>query len=414
MSRLYNTFEFVGNLFIPKSKEKFHEEKTSDSGWEGHKLNFAIQESKTNSVFLEMYGGFSKVKQNKVFSFSKGTENNPGSKLEIPWDDRLNTETVDLVADFKKIVVDFTTDSEFKEKVNNLRYQIRTLEYQDELSTDDKEKLSKLKVELKELATDRYEFVHNYDAIVFLSTTLDTYKDHKFRVTGSVDYQEHKGRFFRKFNPELIEIVESDTPSKLRATMDIFFDKDALDDSDFKEEKKIYINGYVLSYDSKAKKDQFFPQQVVINAQKVDLGNESHVKRLEFLKNKFNVKGKGVYHLQWEVNIFRGADTIEFTFENLTPPQKEAVEFGYNKLEDFAPKGGLLGETTEENRLVKPILQEINKHNDFREGAVESSYTVEDLTFVAATVNNQPSNEKKEEPKKESKPVDLELDDLFA
>jgi len=411
MARLYNTFEFIGNLFIPRNKDKFHEVNTYDSGWEGHRLNFAVQESKTNSVFVEMYGGLSKSKVNKVYSFSKGTENNPGGRIEIPWDERLNEDTVDMVADFRKIIVDFTDDPEVKEKVEELRYKIRSIEYQDEKSNDDLEKLKSLKAELKELAPDRHEFIHNFDAINFLSEKLEEYKQKKFRVTGSVDYSESKGRFFRKFMIESIEIVPNDTKNQLRATFDIFFTKDAIDDKDFKKEKKVYVDGYVIGYDSKAKKDQFFPQQFVLNAQKLDFENEQHVKRFEFLKNKFDVKGKFAYHLQWIVNIFRGADTVEFTEKDLTPAQKEAIEFGFNTLDDFKPKGGMLGETTEENRLVKPVLEKVNDHNDFTSGAVETEYKDEDLVYVAAINTNTPpaQEEKKEETKA---PVDF--DDLFS
>jgi hypothetical protein len=414
MVRLYNTFEFIGTVSIPKNKDRFHEVKTSDGGWEGHRLNFAVQESKTNSVFLEIYGGFSKAKQNKVFSFSKGTENTPGSKLEIPWEDRLKDVTVDMVADFKKIVVDLTTDAAVKEELSKLRYEIRNLEFKDELSDGEKEKLVQLKSDLNNKAADRYEFIHEYDAVVFLANKLEEYQAKKFRITGSVEYQEHNGRFFRKFKPSLMEIVDNETPNKLRATMDIFFTKESLDAKDFEKEKKLYIDGYVLSYDSKAKKDVFFPQQLVLNAQKVDFTNEKHVKRLEFFKKKFEVKGKGVYHLPWEITVFRGADRVEFTEKDLTPAQREAVEFGINKVEDFAPKGGMLGETTEENRLVKPILQQFDNTNDFREGAIESTFEVEDLDYVTVTPVKPKNEPKQEEQKEEVAPALDDLEDLFA
>ncbi|TCJ01140.1 hypothetical protein [Cytobacillus praedii] len=418
MARLYNTFEFIGNISIPKDTNKFHEVKESPSGWVGHRLNFAVQESKTNSVFVELYGGYSKAKSYPVKTFGKGTENEKGAKLEIPWEDRLSPETIDMVADFKKIVVDFTTDQELKKEIGRMLYEVRNLEYQDNLSDADTVKLKELKEELKKKAVNRFEFIHNYDAIVLLADKLDEYKDYKFKITGSVDYSEHKGNFYRKFNPEHIEIVPNEEKSKLTSTMDIFFTKDSLDDKDFKEDKKVYINGYVLGYEGKAKKDQFFPQQFVINAQKIDLENENQVKLFEFLKSKFNVKGKGVYHLQWQVNVFRGADTVEFTIDNLTPTQRESVEFGLSKLEDYAPKGGMLGETVYENRLVKPILKAIDKENDFSEGAVESTFEAEDLEFEYTLVEDkqqiQSQEPVKEEVKEESKPALDDLDNLFG
>lgn len=411
MSRLYNTFEFVGNINIPKNQDKFHKVTEYDSGWTKHVLNFAVQESKTNSSFVELTGGYSKVKTNKVMTFGKATENEKGSKLEIPWDDRLKHETIDMVADFKKIVVDLTATKELKDKFNQLRYEIRTLEFKGNLSPDEQEKLTKLRQEHRETAIHRYEFIHPYDAIILLSNKLEDYKEFKFRITGSVSLSAWEGRFYRKFEPELIEIVESDTPSKLRSTMDVFFTKDAVDDKDFAKEKKVYIDGYVLSYDNQAKKDVFFPTQFIINAQKVDFENEMHVKRFEYLKKQFAVKGKGVYHLQWDVNVFRGADKVDFTEKDLTPSQKEAIEFGYNKLEDFAPKGGMLGESVIENRLVKPNMQKINDFNDFSNGAAESTYEVEDLEYVP--IKQESKKEVKEEIKFEPK-EEVELDDLFA
>lgn len=416
MARLYNTFEFIGNIQIPKDQNRFHNVKTSDSGWEGHRLNFSIQESNTNSVFLELYGGFFKSKKNVVKTMGKSLGNEKSSMLEIPWDDRLHKETIDMVADFRKVVVDYTTDFELKEELRQLRYEIFNLERQDSLTENDKETLAKLKNKLEEKDQSRYEFIHNYDAINYLSGTLNEYKNFKFRVTGNVEVNHHNGKFYRKFNPTLFEIVSNDTPAKLRATMDIFFTKDALDETDFKDEKKIYVNGYIQSYDGNAKKDVFFPQQFIINATKVDFENEKHVGRFNFLKNKFNVKGKGVYHLQWEVNIFRGAESIEFTIDDLTADQREAVEFGFNKLDDFKPKGGLLGSNIEENRLVKPILKKLNESNDFTEGAVETSYEPEELEYTATErlpVTDVPNDPFKNESKKE---VDIneELDDLFA
>jgi hypothetical protein len=414
MSRLYNTFEFIGNINIAKNKDKFHKVDTYDSGWEKHTLNFAVKESNTNSAFVELQGGLSSVKANKVMTFGKGTENVKGAKLEIPWSDRLKDETVDMVADFKKTVIDYTTDSDLKEKLNQLRYEIRQLEFKDKLTPDETEKLSNLRTEYREKAVDRHEFIHPYDAVIFLSTTLDTYKEYKFRVTGSVIMSVWKGKFYRRFEPSFVEIVDSETPSQLRATMDIFFTKDALDDKDFKKDKKVYIDGYVIDYDNQSKKEIFCPQQFVINAQKVDFENEMHVKRFEYLKNKFSAANKkSVYHLQWLVNIFRGADKVEFTEKDLTPSQREAIEFGLNKLSDFAPKGGMLGDNVYENRLVKPLLVNVNEYNDFSNGALESDYSIEDLDYVAP-VQQEEKQEEKQETKKEETKQDVDLEDLFG
>lgn len=236
LSKLQNKFEFIGNVFISNDKEKFHEVKEFDSGWVKNRLSFAVQESKTNSVFVELEGGYSKSKPNKVYSFSKGTENKKGSKLEVPWEDRLKDETVNMVADFSKIIIDFNDES-VKEKLNDLRYKLRGLDNKDSLTEEEKKSRSKLLDEYKELNVNGAEFIHEYDAIQFLSENLEKYKDKKFKITGSVEYNTWNGRNFRKFKIQTIEIVSNDTPSQLRANLDVFYTNDSLDETSFDEEK---------------------------------------------------------------------------------------------------------------------------------------------------------------------------------
>lgn len=138
------------------------------------------------------------------------------------------------------------------------------------------------------------------------------------------------------------------------------------------------------------------------------------MKRLDLLKNFFKVENDEVFHLQWVVNIFRGADEIEFTEEELTESQKEMIALGLNTLDDFKPKGGLLGENREENRLLKPILKKINDSNDFTEGAATSTYEIEDLTYIPQQIQNSTPPVEKEEPKVTEEEKDNAFDELFA
>lgn len=138
------------------------------------------------------------------------------------------------------------------------------------------------------------------------------------------------------------------------------------------------------------------------------------MKQLYLLKNFFKVENDEVYHLQWVVNIFRGAEEVEFTEDELTVSQKEMIALGLNTLDDFKPKGGLLGENREENRLLKPILKKRNDFNDFTEGAVKSTYDVEDLTYIPQQIQNSTPPVEKEEPKVTEEEKDNAFDDLFA
>lgn len=402
MGKLYNTFEFVGNLAIPKNKDKFHSIKQSDSGWDLHRLNFGIQESKLNTAFLELFGGVSKNKPMKVFGFSKGLFGEKGSNIEIKWEDRGKEEIKDMVADFAKIIVDLETDQEKKKEYMRLYYKIRSLENKKDASDEDKEKLKQYKAEFKELATNRYEFLHEYDAIQFLEEMLEVNKDKKFRVTGNIQWNEWKGKYYRKFIPKLIEIVDNDTRNKLQATIDIFFDKNCVDKSLFKDEKKVFINGYIQDYVREEKADRFFPQSFVINGTNIDFENELHMNRFKFITDSFKIRGREYHHMQYLTSIYRGAEQVDFTYDDLTQQQKEAIDLGLNKLEDFAPKGGFLGNNIEEIRIIKPILK-----GDFKEGAVSTGYTEEDfIELIVKDTSDVNLDDIKEEKKEEDKKAD--------
>lgn len=417
MAKFNNTFDFIGNIAIPKP-ERFYEVKVNDAKtWEGHRLSFGVQESKLNTAFVEMYGGKRPSGDNKVFTFSKSQNGEKGSKLEIPWEDRLKPEIIDMVANFKKIIVDLETDQEIKKTIYELLYKIRNIENKEVITDDDRTELAKLKEEYTALAKNRFEFISEYDAITVLSNKLEELKDHKFRVKGSVDFSEYKGKYYKKFNVNFIEIVPSETDSKLTAKINIFFDKDALDEVDLKEDKKAYINGWVQNYNRATKADGFIPQQFIINCTKLDLENEQHMQFYDLISGNFKIK-KGYYCLPFDINIYRGAEKVDFTFEDLTDEQKKYVQIGIKKVEDFAPRNGMFGTNIEEFRLVTPILED-----EYADGRVDTELNDDEFAelLFKSTADVKLSDEikkevKRDEPKEEEKEVDLKatLNNLFG
>jgi hypothetical protein len=419
MSRLYNTFEFIGNMVLPNDSDRIHTVDEFSSGWIKHKLNFGIQESKLNTVFLDLEGWCApETKSAIVYSFSKGLFGEKGSNLEIPWKDRNEESTLDMVADFSKIIVDLETDTDVKDEYMKLYYKIRSLENKKDATDEDKEKLKNYKAEFKEKATRRYEFLHEYDVIKFLEEMLIVNQDRKFRVTGNVQWNEWKGKYYRKFIPKLIEIVPDDAKNQLRANIDIFFNRDAIDKSMFKDEKKIIINGYIQDYVREEKADRFFPQTFIINGANLDLEDENHVKRLGFVTNSFKASGREYYHLQCLTSIYRGAETVDFTYDDLTQTQKEAVDLGLNKVNDFAPRGGFIGGNLDEIRILKPILK-----NDFIDGAVSTDLKEDEfMELIVKDTSDVKLEDIKEEKKEENQgekeetnqDLDAMLDDLLS
>lgn len=384
--RMYNTFEFVGNLNFgaePVRVNKF------DSGWTTKEISLIINDTSTNGQFVKINGGMNvgNGKNNVVYKKSKSVFGDASVDLQIPWEDRLNQTVINNVPDFMKIVLDLTEDKESLKDFFNTKREIYNLESKKENVTDeDKEKLEELYEKLPSLAPMRKEFLHANDFIEHLTEggILDTYKGRKFKVKGNIEksYGSKNNKFYTNYIISSMELVSDNTPSKLSAQLDLHFMKSCEDKSSFKTDKVLYFDTHIISRDNSARKDVFFPNQVVLNASKLDLENEDHLARLQFIRDIFDVKGKNVWHIPFEVRIVRGSEKVEAKLEDLTPKQQQAIKLGLAKLEDFVPKDGVNGETIEEIRLIKPLLEHFDKTNDFTDGAMETDYVEDDLTYV--------------------------------
>lgn len=411
MARLYNTYEFIGDLVVPKDKDKFIAV-TESTDYKNYRLNFGIKESNTNSVFVEMFGSMKKDGNGKVFTFGKSTDTEKGSKLEIPWANRLDAGMIDKVADFKRYRLDLTEDKDIKNELYKLAYEIRTLEYKTERTDAENEKLKTDKSKYTELAKDVHEFIAEFDMIQYIVQNIENLKDKKFKVKGSIDMNEWKGKFYKKFKVESMELMPSDAKNQFKGLIDIFFNNDCVDDRDFETDKKVYVDGFIQSYDSKVKKDLFYPQQFVINASRLDITDPETIKRVNFLKKWFNAKDDEVRHLQWEVSIFRGAEKVELTLEDLTDEQREMVEMNIKTLEDYSKKQ-MLGKNKDEIRLLAPVIM-----GEMDKGSLLTDLTPEELIYTT-TADENINDIKKDTPKVEDEKV-LEEDkeemfkDLFS
>jgi len=415
MARMYNTFDFTGELGFAKEPLKV---KPFDSGWNKHNFSFAIIESKTNKGFVSLEAGLNvgNGKPNIAYTGTKGLFGEPSSNnVQVPWEDRLNPSIVDSVPDYRKTIIDLTPVGTSKDEFYNTKREIYNLETKENPTQEDKDKLLELYDKARNILPERKEFINTYDAIQFFMSKLEEYKGRKFRVKGNIEKSHWNEKFYTNFVPSSIELVSDEERNKLGLNLDLFFTKGAVDEVDFAKEKVIRFDTYILSRDNAQKKDVFFPQQTVLNASKLDLDNPKHTGRVELIKKMLTGKSnKNVYHMAFEGKYFRGADEVEFTEKDLTPLQKECVELGINKIEDFKPKGGMLGETIEEFRVTLPLIKKFNDSNDFSDGIVESTYEVEDLTYVAPETNQSPKPKEIETTVKVEEPIVFdELEDLL-
>ncbi len=398
MARLYNSFDFVGELAF--TKEPTTDSEMGNSGWRKKRQSLIIKESNSNAAFVQLEAIYHPHKENKVYTSQKGLFGEKMSNVQIDWNDRLVTSIVDSVPDFKKIIVDLTNPETDKQDYFNQRRDVFNLENKENPTQEDKLKLKESYDKLRELLPERKEFIHTYDAIDFLKDKLESLKGKKVRVRGNVVKSYYNGKFYTNYVPQSIELVSDEYVNALSLQLDLYFKKDAIDERSFKKDGVLYFDTYIIGYDQQHKKDVFFPQKTVFNATKLDMENERHRALVEFIKKQFTVtKSKEVNHVAVEAKVVRGAEEVEFNETHLTSQQKEMIELGLAELNDFKPKGNVLGDNVDEIRILKPLLKEFDEVNNFKLGAKVSTFTPEQLVYVP--VSNQQSKQSQEPVKEE-------------
>ena len=403
MTTFTNTFEFIGELRFGKEPVKVQE---FDSGWTKKSIQLSVLESKNNSMFVSLEGGYHKAKENKVYSFTKGLFGEKGNQLVIDWDNRFDQDTIDSVADFKKTVVDLTVDEESKKKYYELRREIRAIEDKKDADEADSIKLAGLYEEARKTVPYRKEFLHQLDAVEYLEKISEKIQGKKFRVKGQIEASHWNGKNYISYNAQSFELVPDEYTNKLSANVELFFTKNSFDKSSFKKERKFYIDTYISQYSRDHEKDVFFPYNTIFNAQNHDDENTKHLAHIDLVEDAFTVKGKSVFKQVFELRFVNGAEVVEVTVDNLTDKQKRMIDAGLAEPKDFVKTA--FGDRVSENRIYVPILKDLGKAGNYTEGAIETDYVEDDLTYV-------PVERKEKETKVEEKPkkvIEISEDDL--
>lgn len=404
MAKFYNSFSFVGDLLVPNDENKLFTVQTFDSGAKKASLKVGVKESKTNGIFITTEAWMPKS-ENDVLKRATGEKAEDGTQItvEIPYKDRLSQAALDSVANFCKSVVDLETDQEVKKRRYELINKLRNRE-EKEMTEENVKAILEYKTELAEISENVHEFITDLDFIECIKNNIEVLKKHKIKATGNVTKSEYKGKTYMNYVPNKVEIVPDEYENRLSLVADIYFDKNAIDDMAFEESKKLLVNGYLMNRDNVAKADRFYPQQFIINASKVNFGDPSQVELFNFLKGLFTTEGDNFYHLTWEVNAYRGAETKEFTYEDLTPTQKALVDMNVKNVEDFKPRGQFLGGNVDELLLIMPKLEGV-----FSDGAVDTTLDEETFaTLIAKSTGDVTVADVKRDttPKQEEKPQD--------
>lgn len=390
-----NQITFVGRIQAIKDSEKFHpvERKTFDSGWSMTTVRFNCI-SKTNRVMCVTQGGkWTDDKKNVVKTIAKTVTNEDGSvtkgeKIDIPWAKRFDTKEIEKVAGYRKFVMDLG-DAQMRYALQDA---VKAFE-EDNITDELIEKtgcntLEEAKEALDKSNKRRHVFLSEWDFAEFMTKVVSSpkIKDTVFRISGyqEVQYNAEKGRFYVNYRVNRVDIAKEGLDETTDLSVDFYFGNNCVDDEDFEETGKGYINGYTTYWDSMVKKNGFMPMTFVVRDKA----------KLKVMKKRLVADDGEIKNIGLVGEVIQGASMSAITMDDLSDEDREDIECGLVTFEQLAAAmgGQKAGEKITEIRL---------KGFNARKKTVEdTSYTTDDMHPARADV------------KEDTEDVDLFDDDL--
>lgn len=399
-NKLFNnpTFTFIGRLTYPKKDNAPISVGAIKEGslWSRKRLQVGVMDENQNTGYLSMEYLF-KPSDPKVRLFTKD------KPIDVDIKDLANEKYIDLMPSYSQIVIDLETDEELKKEYLKDVYALRNYENKEELTDEDKEKITEHKKNIKEKAKNRFLSVHMDTAIDILGKYLPEIEDKKVKVTGRVRLNYYNDTTRLEYVPNTIQLAKEDEKSGLTINANVFFNEDSLNDDE--EAKKIYITSYFGQVDKK--RDKVYPYQLILNYEKLDPENTLHAQMLEFLTKSFEVEDSDfMYCNKYQIQVINSRKKVEFSEEILTEQQKTMIALGLAKLEDFRPRGNIYGDRESYLQIIKPTLTD-----DFANGSLQA-FDMESFGTYLVGVGDDTApikeNEVKEEkPKEESGAMDF-------
>lgn len=346
-----DSFSFIGTIRTIKDSDKLkgYEEKTFDSGWTNRQLKFNVT-SGTNSMIVQIKGGcFTDSKgnpksDNKVYTSVKGKDNK-SEKAEIPWNDRKKASWLEKVVVWKKLVID-TELPEDRKKI----YAIRKSLDEGTALTDDQYKF--LNVDTIEAAKEaiekraRHEYLSEWDYAEIVNKYIAKVgKDDMFRVSGNIEisYDAENNTAYKNYIVTKIEKMPADTAPTATAVIDVFFNKEAFDATDWTEtpvegSKLPKLSGVGIvnakqSYFASNKKYNIkgtFYTDIVFEVPASTVGYALKFKMSAAFDKDITWK-----HIPVRVKVIDGAPIVNLTPDMLTDEQKLDIECGCYTLEEL-------------------------------------------------------------------------------
>lgn len=327
---VYSRFSFCGKISVSRKAPMVKRDTLKTS--EKISINFGIKAG-TNMGYVKLEG----FKNDTIKTLDVDKKS-----IEIDWADRFDEDIVKNVSSIKKFTVNLG---------------------------------------------ERKEFITEWDMIEYLESALAGYED-DIVVTGNFALRPGTGKYsdqvYREFQIQNVYAPgEKDTPH-LTMNLDLYYDKDSMDKSSFKDDGKILMHCYTPMYSKADAARKMFQIETVFNTAVFDMNKPKHKAIHDYKMRYLETKSRNPVHMNWQLAVVNGAEEVEFTMDSLTEQQREQVELGISKMEDFKPRGSVFGERVNELRLVKPLLTGEFEHC---KTAADSGYTArefEDEIYVPA------------------------------
>jgi hypothetical protein len=336
---LANTFQFVGNVTIPKGQDRNGNSRFStvyDKGgeWVTKRINFLVKPTKNDGQFVSLTGAKPKVEsKSPIMTFDADFK-----KMTVPWSDRFDEDTINKVA------------------------------YVRQFSTN--------------VGGETVTFIHAYDFIEYLTENLKA--SQRVHVQGSVNFRLYQGKISEEYQIQKVWLAKDEDKNGTYINLDLFYNEDAIDRGRI-EEQIIDVHAYITQYIDKAVGNKYIPVSLMLDGSKFDFADEKKKKAWDNRVAHLTA-GKNFVQLGWKIKVFSGAEEVDFDESMLTDAQKEEIELGLASIEDFRPSGTMFGKNKTEFKLVAPNLR-----YKYKDGAVDTQMDSDDFSknilMLSAEVN---------------------------
>jgi hypothetical protein len=335
-----NTFQFVGNVTIPKGEDRngnsrFYTVYDKGGDWVTRRINFLIKPSKNDGQFVSLTGAKPKHESSyPIMTFDSGF-----NKITVPWEDRFDDDIIDNI-------------SYVRQYITNIGGEQRT-------------------------------FIHPYDFIEYLSEHIKS--SQRLHIQGNVNFRHYNGKISEEYSIQKVWLAKDDDKNGTYVNLDLFYNNDAIDDSRMEDDSILDIHAYISQYFDKATGSKYVPISLILDGSKIDF-KDSSKKAIWDNRVSHLTTGNNFVQLGWRIKLFTGAEEIEFDESMLTDAQKEEIELGLATIYDFRPSGSMFGSNKTEFKLISPNLK-----YKYKNGAINTELDFEDFSknilMISTNVN---------------------------